>query len=187
MIGSLNSVSAGDLQQAAKYAPGEAILCDLASQIHTMCGPIVHQAGTAQLSDGGRTPTQGQSSQRVRAPLATVMSAALSMVLGDAKALASRVRDAVFKPAGAVQAPFVFNENMTESDKQLIPASVLKLKDGTYRCTPILRACTFGQAPLHSLSWAELAIVSHCAQKRPGGDSALYKPIQANGAHALDA
>ena len=37
---------------------------------------------------------------------------------------------------------------MGESDKKLIPASILKMKDGTFKTTPIQRACTFGASPV---------------------------------------
>ena len=69
---------------------------------------------------------------------------AFSMALRDITSLCGRIQTTVAAPAAAQQPALVFAKNMQASEKAMLPASVVIMKDGTYRATPWQKAATFG-------------------------------------------
>ena len=69
------------------------------------------------------------------------------MALSNIKGLADQIQTAMSKPSGPTVAPFVMRDGMSQSDKALLPASVVKMASGAFGVVPLKNTSSFGRQP----------------------------------------
>ena len=72
-----------------------------------------------------------------------------------------------------MQSPLVFSRAMAANDKAKLPASVVKMKDGTFMATPWQKAATFGAAGPKLFGTADGTLVPPTAEINSSGIAAI--------------